>query len=216
MSDVKLVRFAAVIVVLASYVLVFRTGEARITDRLEENARIMDSLRAAQQTVAARPRLETERRRLRAHLHAVDLDADRGALVARFVRDAARIATAHRTTIAAITASGATASLAVGAAAVSSAASSAAPSEPLQTIPLEVTVDGRYADVLATVRALSAARVLAAVDVASLARKNAAAADPAVTAVIHVALQHSAPAAPAAHDTVSAPPPQADVRTRPV
>ncbi len=203
MSDAKVVRFAAVIVVLASYLVVFRTGESHIADRLDENARIMDGLHAAERTVASRPLLEAERSRLRARLRAVDLEAGRSTLVARFVRDAALIAAQHRTVISAITASPGTASI-------------DAASEPLQAIPLEITVDGRYADVLATIRALSVARVLTAVDVASLARKNAAAADPAVTAVLHVALQRLAPVAPAAPTDTTATAQQADVRTRPV
>jgi hypothetical protein len=43
-------------------------------------------------------------------------------------------------------------------------------------------------------RALSAARVLAAVDVASLARKHADGADATLTAALHVVLERLAPA----------------------
>lgn len=197
-------RFAAVIVVLAAYLLVFRGGETRIAERLDDNARIGERVRAGERTLASRPRVEAERRRLRGELRTVDLDAPRSALVARFLRDAARIAAAHHAAIPTITAT----ATAVAATLPPNAATLAsnAPIDPLETIPLEVTVEGRYADLLATMRALSRSRVLAAVEVASLARKHADGPDVTLTAALHVALQRIAPAA-------SRPPAtQADVR----
>ncbi|HWT06908.1 MAG TPA: hypothetical protein VN224_14185 [Xanthomonadales bacterium] len=184
MTDIKLVRFAAVVVVLAGYVFVFRGGETRIAERLDENARIAERARAGERTLASRPRFEADRSRLRGGLRGVELDAGRSALVARFLRDAARIAAAHHTAIPAITASGAANPITVA---------PNAPSEPLEPIPLEITIEGRYADVLATMRALSRSRVLAAVDVASLARKHADGADATLTAALHVALERRAP-----------------------
>ncbi|HYW53374.1 MAG TPA: hypothetical protein VE826_05360 [Dongiaceae bacterium] len=185
MTESKLLRFAAVAVVLAAYLFVFRGGETHITERLDDNARIAERVRAGERTLASRPRFEAERRQLRGELRAVDLDAARSALVARFLRDAARIAAAHHAAIPTITATGTgnPATLAPN-----------APSELLETIPLEVTVEGRYADVLATMRALSRSRVLAAVEVASLARKHADGPDVTLTAALHVALQRFAPA----------------------
>ena len=185
MTDVKLVRFGAVVVVLAAYVFVFRGGETRIAQRLDDNARIAERVRAAERMLAARPRFEADRSRLRRELRAVELDAGRSALVARFLRDAARIAAAHHAAIPAITATG-TAGPAGGA--------PNGPVEQLETIPLEVTVEGRYADVLATMRALSRSRALAAVDIASLARKHADGRDATLTAALHVALEHLPPA----------------------
>jgi Tfp pilus assembly protein PilO len=184
MTDAKLVRFAAVIIVLASYVFVFRTGEGRIAERLDENARIAERVRAGDRTLASRPRLEADRTRLRGRLRTVELDAGRSALVARFLHDAARIAAAHHATIPTITATGTT----------SPVIPPNAPADPLEAIPLEITVEGRYGDVLATVRALSRSRVLAAVDVASLARKHADGTDATLTAALHVALERRAPA----------------------
>jgi Tfp pilus assembly protein PilO len=194
MTDAKLVRFAAVIIVLASYVFVFRTGEGRIAARLDENARIAERVRAGDRTLAARPRLEANRTRLRGRLRTVELDAGRSALVARFLHDAARIAAAHHAAIPTITATGT-------ASAVTAAPN--APADPLESIPLEITVEGHYGDVLATVRALSRSRVLAAVDVASLARKHADGTDATLTAALHVALERRAPPeiAPAARLT---------------
>ena len=114
-----------------------------------------------------------------------DLDAARSTLVARFLRDAARIAAAHHATIATIT---------PAARKARSPLRRANSADPLEAIPLEITVEGRYADVLATMRALSGSRVLAAVDVASLARKHADGADATLTATLHVALERIAPA----------------------
>jgi hypothetical protein len=184
MTDAKLLRFAAVLIVLAAYVFVFRSGEARIAARLDENARTVERERAGERTLAARPDLERRRAHLHASLRAVDLDAARSALVARFLRDAARIAAAHHATIAAITAGG-------------TQGTTVAPrdsADPLEAIPLEITVEGRYAGVLATMRALSGSRVLADVDVASLARKHADGADATLTATLHVGLERIAPA----------------------
>jgi hypothetical protein len=191
MTAPRLVRFAAVLVVLAGYLLVFRAGERRIGERVEENARIVERIGAAERTLASARALEGERARLRAGLHAVELGADRSALVARFVRDAARIAAARHTTIATIAAAGTTSRPAAGIAnaAVSSVAALPNPADSFETIPLEVVVEGRYTDVLATVRALSRAPVLAGVEIASLTRKNADAADTALTAALHVVLQ---------------------------
>ena len=185
MTDAKLLRFAAIVVVLAAYVFIFRAGETRIAERLEENARIVERERAGERALASRPRLERQRAHLRDRLRAVDLDAGRSALVARFLRDAARIAAAHHATIPTITATGPQGTL---------AAAPGEPGDPLEAIPLEIAVEGRYADVLATMRALSAARVLVAVDVASLARKHADGADATLTAALHVVLERIAPA----------------------
>ncbi len=185
MTDAKLLRFAAVVVVLAAYAFVFRAGETRIADRLDENARILERLHAGERTLASSGRAEARRTQLRKRLRTVELDAGRSALVARFLRDAARIAAAHHATIPTIAAAG------------PQNAPTAAPSEGhdlLEAIPLDVTVEGRYGDVLATMRALSASRVLAAVDVASLARKHADGPDATLTAALHVVLQRLVPA----------------------
>ena len=188
MTDAKIVRFAAVVAVLAAYVFVFRAGEARIADRLDENARIAERMRAGERTLASRPRFEADRRRLRGELRAVELDVARSALIARFLRSAAGIAAAHHAAIPTVTA-GSIAGLAT-----SGTNAAVPPGEPLEAIPLEITVEGRYADVLATMRALSRSRVLAAVDVVSLARKHADGADATLTAALHVALERRASA----------------------
>jgi Tfp pilus assembly protein PilO len=213
MSDVKLVRFAAVLIVLAGYAFVFRAGEEHIGERIAENARIADQVRAGERALMMRPVLERERVHLNKQFRSAAVAADRSALVARFLREAAAIALAQHTTITAIAATGAQAAItASGAqAANATAAGRTAPlpaDDPFDGIPLEMTLEGHYADVLATVRALSAGRVLAAVDVASLARKNAGAVDGVLTASLRVVLERIVPnAAPAAESAGAEPRP---------
>jgi hypothetical protein len=211
MSAGKLLRFAAVLTVLAGYVFVFRTGESRIGDQLAENARIAEQIAAAERTLASEPALETERRRLRGALVSVHLRGTRGAHVARFMREASGVLAAHRATIATIAVS-ASPTVPTSATAPSSGpavsattavngtpSASDAVSDPLDAIALDVTIDGRYADVLGAIRALSRTGAAASVDVLSLARKNADASEATLTATLHVVLHRLA-----------------DVRTRPV
>jgi hypothetical protein len=201
-TDAKLLRFAAVLIVLAGYAFVFRTGEARIAERRDGNARIAEQLGADIRTTALRAALIDERARLRKRLRLADASSDRSTTVARFLRDAAALATSHRTAISAVTASGASAAVpATGATGVSTAAApgserglpAVSSEDPFDAIPLDMTVEGRYGDVLATVRALSADRVLATVDVTSLVRKNAAAPDATLSAALRVVLERLGP-----------------------
>ncbi|HYW54844.1 MAG TPA: hypothetical protein VE826_12810 [Dongiaceae bacterium] len=210
MTDTKIVRFAAVLVVLAGYVFVFRAGEERIGDRLAQNAQVLEQLRAGERSMASHAALESERAQLLARLRGPETAAERSALVATFLRDAAATATARRTTITAITASGAqaistmsstrpasatsgapagTSANAAPVAAAGASTASAVSDEPFDGIPLELTLEGRYADVLATVRALSAGRVPASIELASLARKSSATPDATLTAALRVVLQ---------------------------
>ena len=183
--------FAAVLVVLAGYVFVFRAAEARIDDRRADNARIAAQLAAAERTLQARGALERERHVLHERLRRVDLDGDRTAVEARFVRAAARIAAQHRTTIASISAQGG-ASRSLAPVPAQAPVVSQTSADPFEPIALDLTVEGRYADVLATIAALSGARALAAVDVVALARKQAGSADPTLSAQLRVAIEYLA------------------------
>ncbi len=206
--NAKPLWLGAVLVVLAGYGFLFRGAEARIDDRLDANARTLAQLAADERTLRAGAALARERRALGERLRRVDLDGDRTAVVARFIRAAARIAAQHHTAVSTIAAQP---SAAQPSAAQPSPAASPAPllaaADPFEPIPLDLTVDGRYADVLATIAALSGARVLVAVEVVGLARKQAGSADPALRAQLHVVIERLA--LPAA----SAPAP--DVRARP-
>lgn len=177
-GDAAAVTFAAVLVLLIGCIFAFRGDEARIGERAAEDGRILAQLQAAERTLRARGALERERDGLRARLRRVDLSDDRTTAAARFVREAAAIAARHRTTIASI-------------AAVGPASASATTSE---TIPLDFTIEGRYADVLATIAALSSARVPALVDLASLARKQAGSPDATLSAQLRVTIERLAPA----------------------
>jgi len=203
MNAAKTLRFTAVMIVLAGYVLVFRAGESRIGDQVADNARIAEQIATAERALASAPALETERRRLSRTLVSAHLRGTRGAHVARFMRDAARVLRAHRATIASIAVnaspiaptslSSQTAIAATSAPAVSAATAvngtTAAPDQ-LDSVALDLTVEARYADVLDAVRALSRTDVLASVGVTSLARKNADASEATLTATLHVVLHH--------------------------
>lgn len=197
MNSGRALRFAAVLVVLTGYLCAFRGGERRIAEARAENARTLERLRAAERAVAARGAFETERGRLRARLGTVPHGIDRSLLVARFLRDAVSIGVTHRATITAV--SGGPPAFASGAAAPAQAMPAFEP------IPLELIVEGRYADVLAMLQALSQAPVPAAVEVVSLTRKETAV-DPTIVAALRIVLERIAPLHPA----------RADGRARPV
>ncbi|HEY0393374.1 MAG TPA: hypothetical protein VGD01_02650 [Candidatus Elarobacter sp.] len=217
MNDARALRFAAVLIVLAGYVVVVRSGERRIADQLDANARLAARAQAAARGIASHAVLERERARLRERLRDTQLAVGRGALVERFLRDAAAATSSHRTLITAV-AAGAGSAPATARANDSSFAArtvrSDAPrglgapaSEPVEATPLDVTLEGRYADVLATVRELSRGRVPASVAITSVARKNVApAAPPTVSALLRVVLERYAGVAPAQGSRVRARP----------
>ncbi|HEX3463174.1 MAG TPA: hypothetical protein VHS78_03860 [Candidatus Elarobacter sp.] len=219
MTHPKAVRFAAVLVVLAGYVLVFRSGEGRIGARLAQNAELADRLDAGRRLVANRTALERERTRLNAVLRIAGTLERPGAPVPAFLHHAASVAAAQRTTVTTVTAGGApprpTASNATtpSAATIPSATTTASPlataagetspsdaagsaTSAFETTAFDVVVEGRYTDVLATVRELSASsRVLASVEVASLARKSAGTDDSTLSASLRITLHRlTAPA----------------------
>jgi len=179
MTDAKAVRFAAVLVVLAGYTVVFRAGEARIAARLAENAQLAARLESARRLVANGAAYERERSRLQSALRSTNVHERPGVLLSGFLRHAASVAAAHHTIVTTVTAGGASArSLAMDRAAAA-----------FETTAFELAVEGRYADVLATVRALSASpRVLASVEIVALARKDAGAPDSSLTASLRVTL----------------------------
>lgn len=181
MSDGRLIWFGAALVLLAGYACVFRVDEGRIEDRIGENATILSRLAADEERIRRRPQLEIERARLRDQLRAVDLRTDRTRVVADFLRGAARIAAQHRTTVVAV--------------AADAGATSPEPAHPpFDRIPLELTIEGRYDDLLATIRDLSASPVLARIEVASLTRKQADRSRTTLTSAVRVVIEHLTPA----------------------
>ncbi len=227
MTFAKPIRFAAVLVVLAGYLVVVREGERRIGDRLAANAELAERLASDHRLLAMRPGLERERTRLRS-LRTAESRVERGAVVSSFLRDAAAVAAARGTKITSITANGSTANGSSPTAPAPAAGTPNAgtpnagtpnagtpnagtPNVPLEAVAFELAVEGRYADILATVRALSTtSHALASVEIASLARKNAGRGGVALTASLNVVLHRLG--APAAHVIRSE---SSDVRTRP-
>jgi hypothetical protein len=193
MTDAKAIRFGAVLVVLAGYAFVFRAGEARIDEQLVRNAQTLEQLRADERTTASVAALESKRHRLLEQLRRSDIGGERSLVVARFLRDAGTAARARRTTITAVTAGGAQPVNAASAQRATAGrvenGSRASAGVAFDGVPLELTVEGRYADVLSMVRALSAGRVPATVDVSSLARKNPGAPDATLTAALRLVLE---------------------------
>ena len=171
----RLLRFGAVLVVLAGYVLIFRLDEDRIALRGAENATTLERIAAIDRTIASRPVLEHERRRLHAAMPTMLVRADRTELVARFVHDAARISTLDRTAIASI--------------AAAATPPGPTPTGSAESTPLDLSVHGRFADVLKTVRDLAGSRVPVSIDLTSLNRSNGDGDDATVVAGVHIVLE---------------------------
>ncbi|HTD36020.1 MAG TPA: hypothetical protein VK669_00795 [Candidatus Limnocylindrales bacterium] len=184
MTDAKAVRFAAVLVVLAGYILVFRAGEARIAARFAENAELAARLESGRRLVANGAAYEHERSRLQSVLRNANGAERYGILFPAFLRRASSVAAAHHTIVTTVTAGGAP---------PPRNETTPADATAFETTAFELSVEGRYADVLATVRALSASpRVLASVEIVALARKDAGAADSSLTASLRVTLHRLA------------------------
>ena len=167
--------FAAVLVLPVAFLTLFRVDELRIDAAERHNADLVASAARDQALLAQEPALERERAALDSALHVVALDAQPTRMVALFVRDAAKVAAAHRTVVTSI-----------------AAAAPPAAMPPFDSVGLDVSVEGRYADLLATLRDLTRMRVLATVEVTALGRKDAAT-NARLVASVHVLLSRLAP-----------------------
>lgn len=156
-------------------------GERRIAEQATIDEQLAGQVAADDAAVLARASLLAERGRLRAELLRLGTDREATPVVARFVRDAARITHEHHTTIASI-------------AAPPAAPAPIARAQPLESTPLAVTVEGRYADVLDVIRALSTLSVPAEIEIVSVVRTTRPGAVT-VVAALHVVLQRVAAAA---------------------
>ncbi len=175
------VWWAAVLLLAGGTAAVFDLAERRIAAQAATNERLVAQLEADSIAVRSRGALLAELGRLRAELRRLGNDEAPVPIVARFVHDAARAAQEHHATIASIAASG-------------SPATPSSRAEPLETIPLAVTVEGRYADVLALIRTLSNRQVPAQIDIVSIVRSDRPGTT-AVAAALRVVLQRVAPGA---------------------
>ena len=168
----RALALAALTVLVAGYALGARGEEQRIAAQLNQNGSTAERADDSLRSLAERPALEAERRRLRERLRRTDLGEDAARLVARFLRGAASTAERH------------------GAAVVSVDAGDAA--HPLDAqrdaIPLALELDGSYRAILDAIADLSRLGVPASVDVVSLARTHADGPDRTLTAALRVSL----------------------------
>jgi hypothetical protein len=178
---------AALLAALAGSSLVVRVAEHRIDEQIVANVRLQTATDNAWAAAAGRAATDSALERLRRALAPTLAARDATARSAAFVRDAARIAALHRTHVAAIVPAARIVRLTVP----SNAA--AAPPETAY----EITLEGRYADLLATLRALAQLRPPANVDLTGLTRKNPNAPDATVIAALRVSLTRFRTAEPA-------------------
>ena len=168
--DAQAMWFAALLVLPVAFFSLFHIDELRIAQVERDNAKLVASAANDRALLAQAPALEHERASLQASLRTVVLDAEPTRLVALFVRDAARVASAHHTAITSIAAAGAP-----------------APSPPFDGVALDLIVEGKYQDVLATLRDLTRTQVLAQLDVSALGRKDSSP-GASLVATLHVVL----------------------------
>jgi hypothetical protein len=176
--------FAALLIVIAGYALVFRPLEAQIGERYVE----IDAVRVALEhslTMAGRiPTLERERIGLEMQLRRVHLGDRRAATVDRFLRTVAGISARDDVAVE---------SVAAGFRPPPAATAGAAQAPLLEELPLEMTLRGQYRDVIRAARDLNDADAAARITLASLGnadRRHDAL--PQLNAAFHVTLLREA------------------------
>jgi hypothetical protein len=178
----------AVLAALAASAVLVQACEQRIAERFDGNAQLRAAIAADVAAAAERAALSAQRNRLSRELGPVLSAQDATSRSAAFVREAAAIALGHHTRVTAVVSAERTSAVVLR-------PSSA--DDPKRGLAYEVTLEGRYADVLATLRALSQARFPAAIEIASLTRKNPNALDATLIAAFHVNLGWSSTTEPA-------------------
>lgn len=167
--------FALAIAAAAAALAVAAVDEPRIAALRDDRNRIASRTAMLERLVARRPDAVAERDRLRAELGRASRRGDSTALVAPFLRHAARAAAAHGTRI-----------VTIAGTPVRSGAANAG-------VTLDLTLEGSYAGVLRTVSTLSRGPAAASVDVGSLVRKNAVSRNATISAALRIALGDDAP-----------------------
>ena len=168
--------FVALAIVVAGYLLVFRPLEATVGERYAD----LDAARLTleQRRALARriPELEREQRQLATQLGRVHVGDRRAETVDRFLQ-----------TVAGVSARDAVAVESVSAAIAQQPR--ATPPAVLEEVPLDVTLRGRYADVIRAARDLNAADAAAGVTLASLGNAGRRpGTQPQLNAALHVTL----------------------------
>jgi len=178
----------AALAAFAGSLLVVGAAEHRLDDQFEANGRLRAAIDDARAAVAQRAASGAKLERLRSDLGRALWIRDATARSATFVRDAAQIALHHGTHVASIVAAARIERLTP-----QSGATAAGPRETAY----DVTLEGRYVDVLATLRAFAQLRPPAAIELTGLSRKNPNAPDPTLIAALRVSLGRFTAAEPA-------------------
>jgi hypothetical protein len=150
-----------------------RYGWNRVRDRAQPTAQ------------RGRGELEARERQLDESIRRLDLDADHPTAVARFVREAAELASLHHTTLIQID-EGRAESLDPRAPAANVA------DEQLESIPFDVTLSGSYRDLLATIRDFGRSPIALRIEVASIEQTHTAGDAPSatpLTARLHIGIE---------------------------
>lgn len=175
---------AALLIVLAGFGLVVRPLETTIAERYAD----LDAARAAlERSVAlARriPALERERSGLRAQLRRLRLTDHRAAMLERFLRALAAVARTENVAVVRVAAAVAPQFAAVP---------HPAPTPLIEEVPLELTVRGRYGDVIRAARDLGQGDIAARVTIGSLGgSERRPGVQPVLSATMHVLLLRAA------------------------
>lgn len=176
--------FAALLIVLAGFALIVRPLESAIGERYADVDAARASLERSVALTRRIPALLRERDGLRAHLRRLHLADRRAAMLERFLRTVSGVARTDGIAVVRV------------AAAVPppfSAVPHPAPAPLLEEVPLELTVRGRYGDLIRAARELGAGELAAHVTIASLGGAERRPGAPALlSATFHVLLLRAA------------------------
>jgi hypothetical protein len=184
----RLALFAAVLVLLAGYLAIFRPAEAAIADRyaqLDDGRVALDRRLGAARRAAER---HDEARALAAWIRRAGLRDARSAIVDRFLRELAATAQAEGVAV-----------RGVGTEVMRTLPAANAAAVVFDELPLTVSLDGSYAQVLRVVRDLDRGPVAARVGVDALTGAGRDPRAPALRATLHVTLLR-VPDAPGGRD----------------
>jgi hypothetical protein len=183
----KLLWFACVLVAASGYAFIYHPYEDAIADTNTSRENIAQAIDQNDALLRRRVVLEHARRELTRSLQSLDLNDDQRTIVALYVREAARITSANQVRITALDMRDSLQT--------QESPTNASKLSAFATTPLDLTLVGRYGDLLTTIRALSHARILANVDVASLERSDKLSTDhaPHLSARLHIELKHLLP-----------------------
>jgi hypothetical protein len=171
-SDALLLWLACAFAACAGGGLAFGVLGAAIDAQHLRTAHVSQVAAVDARVLARRPSLEREAARLTTELRGLTVEADRPTIVAHFIRIASAATAAHHVTITEIEERSAPMSTTAPLPSAASAAGGVppAPGSNFEAIPLEVTLDGSYPDLLATIRELAQTPLVMQIHVASLER----------------------------------------------